>query len=253
MKLSYKNIQKVAVRFCRRYKQTHKVPKLPNTNQLKKYNNLLRKKYSKVIAQIKKYLDPFRPPPGRGLDHLESIATLAAFIAEKECRFRKLPLSKQEKIINKAILSGLLHDIERSKYKGGGEGHMIEGARRAQQILTKLNIEDNIVIKVVRNHDKLDFEAKGDEILEVVFGAVFDADHFRYATEREEEFWMRKERQGMPPQEVIHYYQKVSPLRDAWWTNYGKKVGPKLIDYALAVSKHVEKVFSPQESDLENC
>ena len=57
-----------------------------------------------------------------------------------------------------------------------------------------------------------------------------------------------KEKRGMPASEVIHNYEWLPQYRNVWRTNYGKKVGPKFIDFGLAIARHIEEAFSSAKS-----
>ena len=240
--LTYENIQKEAEAFAAIYRKSHKVPKLPGEKELLKYNKLLCMKYSHLIELVKNHVSHQNTWLAHDFDHLVYISVLSSYVSEKECEFRKITgLNNVNDIIHKAMLSGLLHDIERQR--GFGEDHMIEGEQTAIRLLEKVGISVKIITETVRHHDHADFKPT-QNILQIVYGSVFDADHFRYGLEREDTFWKMKEKIGVSPEDVIHDYKFLPPLRNAWKTHYGKEVGPKLIDFGLAVAKHIEKKFS---------
>ncbi|MBU0708890.1 hypothetical protein KJ596_04040, partial [Patescibacteria group bacterium] len=230
---TYKDIRKVVRLFSAQYRTNHNVPSLPGDQELREFRERLYQKFPNVISLVKKHLRKTSPQEGRGFDHLEEIAVMAGHLAEQECAFRKIDSPENMRIIDQAILAGLLHDLDR--HLGFGEVHMIEGEKSARRILEKEDLVNETVLTVVRNHDHLGFDPNNDRLLEIIFAAVFDADHFRYGTERKSEYWEMREKKGIPPEEVIHDYQFVPPLRDAWRTNYGKRVGPPWIDFAIAI------------------
>lgn len=239
--LTYDNIQKIAESFALKYRAEHSVPTLP-TNELEKYSDRLKQKYNQIIQLVQEHTEQFDPEGGHGYEHLEWVSAFAGYIAEKECDSKSIDGERKEQIIDSAILSGILHDIDR--HLGFGEDHMIKGEKTAIVILQKCEIDNPLVLTVVRNHDHIDFDSEGNEDLEIIFGSVFDADHFRYGLEREDTFWRMKEKKGKPPEEVIHDYQFLPPYRDAWRTTYGKEAGPKFIDFGMAIAKHIEESFS---------
>lgn len=239
---TYDDIQREAETFAANYRKAHDVPPLPGGNRIQKYQDIIKTNYSRVTGLIKKRLESVDSEGGHGYEHLEDIATRAGFIADKECSFRKISKSQQDLIVNEAILAGLLHDIER--HLGFGEGHAIEGEKTAGNILKEVGIESEIVTTVVRNHDDPNYNPANNLTLEIAFGSVFDADHFRYGLEREDTFWRMKEKKGKTAAEVIHDYQFLPGYLHVWKTTYGKEVGPKYIEFGLAIAKHVEEVFS---------
>ena len=239
--ITFDQIQLEAESFAVNYRKTHDVPPFPSDVQLQKYKKILNTKYSQVVELVKKRLSEVESEGGHGYEHLEDVATRAGFIAETECDFRGIKNDQRKEIINETVLAGLLHDIER--HLGFGEDHMVNGADTAIRILAAVGIKGNVVATVVRNHDHMNFSPT-DQLLEIVFGSVFDADHFRYGLEREDTFWRMEEKKGKEASEVIHDYKFLPAYIHVWKTNYGKEVGPKYIEFGLAVAKHVEKTFS---------
>lgn len=238
---TYNDIQSTAESFAIMYRQSHNVPSLPSEDELKKYKNILENNYSQVLELVKNYTSQFDPEGGHGIDHLLWVSSLAGYLAEKECEIKNINGEKKDNIIKESLLAGLFHDIDR--HLGMGEKHMQQGSETTQNILESLNINLPNVISVVANHDKIDFKTS-DEILEIVFGSCFDADHFRYGLEREDTFWRMKEKKGKTPEEVIFDYKFLPDYKNAWRTNYGKIVGPKFIEFGLAIAKHVENTFN---------
>ncbi len=53
-----------------------------------------------------------------------------------------------------------------------------------------------------------------------------------------------KEKKGKSAEDVIHDYAYLPAYRNSWRTDYGKKVGPKYIDFGLAIAKHIEDYFT---------
>jgi len=238
---TFNEIQLEAESFAANYRKTYDVPPFPSNDQLQKYKEILNTEYSRVVELVKTRLETVDSEGGHGYEHLEDIATRAGFIAETECDSRGINDGRRKEIINQTVVAGLLHDIER--HLGFGEDHTIEGANTATKILSEAGIKSDIVATVVRNHDHIDFNPTNNPELEIVFGSVFDADHFRYGLEREDTFWRMKEKKGKNPQEIIHDYQFLPAYLNAWKTSYGKEVGPKYIEFGLAVSKHIEGAF----------
>ncbi len=233
---SYDLIQLTAEEVARIYRSTHKVPTLPSGQQLEKYRRILNDKYVKIVEKVKIHILKNEPEGGHGYEHLEYVAVMAGYFAEEE--------GAKDDVIEMAILAGLFHDIER--YLGFGEDHMIKGEETTRLILNKSGINEgwiDVIALAVRNHDHIDFNPRG-EVERIVFGSIFDPDHFRYGFEREDTFWRMKEKRGISPEKVIHDYQFLLPFRDSWKTNMGKKIGPKIIDFGLAIAREIERRFS---------
>jgi hypothetical protein len=242
--LTYDNIQKESERFAKEYRKKHKIPMMPKKNELNKYVELLHSKFGLVVDLVKKRMAENETVGGHGFEHLEDVAARAGYIAEKECRIKKITGEKKKLIIESAVLAGVLHDVER--HLGFEDIHMVQGEKTAKKILSEAGFENQLILTVVRNHDHIDFDPGDNKILSVVFGSVFDADHLRYGLEREDTFWRMKEKSGKPVKDVIHDYRYLPQWKNAWRTGYGKKIGPKYIEFGLAIAKHIEKAFSLQ-------
>ena len=240
--LTYDLIQTEAEIFAASYRNKHDVPSLPTEKDLKKYKEMLFSEFPVLVKSVKKYLENQNVWLAHDYEHLVEVASLAGYIADYECKFRKLKGERKVRIIRTSILAGLLHDIER--HLGFGEEHMIKGEETANKLLVQVGIDNKKVSKVVRQHDNTNFKAEDDLELEISYGSVFDADHFRYGLEREDTFWRMKEALGKSTEEVIHDYKFLPPIRNAWKTRYGKNIGPELIDFGLAIAKHIEEKFS---------
>lgn len=243
MELNYDSIQSVAEDFAKKYRQENNVTPLPSTVETAKYREIIFGRFVKVVELIKEHFSARDLEGGHGFEHAEDIASRAGLLAEKECQIRQLPEDQCKDAVSKAILSGLLHDVEKS---AGFEEHMIKGEETARSILKEAGIEDETVLLIVRHHDHENFNDGGDKILAVAFGAVFDVDHFRWGLDRADTFWRMKEKMGKTAPAVLTDYQYLIPFLDAtyWRTQYGKIVGPKYIEFGLAIAKHVEKTFS---------
>jgi hypothetical protein len=238
--LTYDAIQAEAEAFAAQYRQTHEVPALPSDEELRPYVELLAQ-YPLVRQQVTEYTSAHDPEGGHGIEHLEWVSARAGWIAENEVKLKKLDEAKTAQIVLEAVLAGYLHDIDR--HLGFGQDHMDVGSQTAHRILTAAGLDLPRVVEVVGHHDLIDYQP-GDDELAIIFGSVFDADHFRYGLEREDTLWRMKEKQGKTAEAVIHDYAYLPQYREAWRTAYGKKVGPLLIDFALAISKHIEKTFA---------
>lgn len=234
--LSYDQIQLTAEEIARSYRESNGVPNLPDERVLGKYKKILEDRFSGLAKDVREYVSQYEAASGHGYDHLEYVATMAGYFAESE--------GADKEIIEMAILAGLFHDIER--HLGYDEEHMIEAEKTTRRILKEHNIKDewiNTIALAVRNHDHIEFNPD-NERTRIVFGSVFDPDHFRYGLEREDTFWRMKEKKGVQPEEVIHDYKFLPAFRDSWKTKLGKELGPKFIDFGMAIAKGVEERFS---------
>lgn len=134
MELNYDNIQFVAEGFAKKYRQENSLPPLPGQVETAKYREIVFKHFAKVVELVKEHFSAWDLEGGHGFEHAEDIASRAGLLAEKEGRIRHLPLGQCEGVVSKAILSGLLHDIEKS---AGFEEHMIKGKKQRDDYLRK--------------------------------------------------------------------------------------------------------------------
>lgn len=242
MELTYNNIQAEVKKFASSYRKTHSVPQLPSEKELKPIADIYFSKFSYVVELVEQHMSGIESTITHGMKHLKHVALLGTYIVGKECRIHNIPKKDKEAILDTTFISGFLHDIDR--HLGFGEIHMIEGEKTTKIILQKAGIVSEKVPLIVKNHDRYDFNPGEDIVLSLAFSSVFDADHFMYGWEREDIFWQRGKIKGTAEEEIIHDYKFLYPLKNAWKTRYGKKVGPKLIDFGLAIAKHIEKTFS---------
>jgi len=233
--LTYDLIQSTVEEIARNYRNTHEVPTLPGEQQLGKYKRILCNKYWNVIEKVKNHVSKNETEGGHGYEHLEYVATMAGYFAESE--------GANSDVIEMAVLAGLFHDTER--HIGYGEDHMIEAENTTRLILGESGIREEwieVIATAVRHHDHIEYNPD-DNTTRIVFGSIFDPDHFRYGFEREDTFWRMKEKRGAQPGEVIHDYQFLPPFRNAWKTKLGRQIGPKIIDFGLAIAQEVERRF----------
>lgn len=238
--VNYQEIKKEAKIFAE--KTEKELPKLPNNKSLEKYMLIIESELSELVEQIKKHLGKKSYDVGHGFEHLYNVAVLAAYIAELECKEKQLSKDTTKRLIRRTIIAGLLHDIER--YRGFRKNHAIEGSKIAKLILKKCNIKDDYVPDIILHHDEKEFAVLNNIEFDIPFGSVFDADHFNYGLERKESFWIMKEKGGMPPEDVIHDYKFLYEYRNALKTSFGKKAGPRFIDFGIKIAKHIEQKFS---------
>jgi hypothetical protein len=240
-KLTYDLIQKTAEDCARKYRLTHKIPDLPDKQQTEEYKKILYEKYLNVITKVKEHVAKNESWGGHGYEHLEYVAVTSGYFANSECVTRGIVGKLKEDIVEMATLAGLFHDVDR--HLGFGDNHMIEGGVTTKLILGDCICEktfSEIVVSVVKNHDNFDYHPK-DEVISIVFGSVFDVDHFKWGLERETTFWRMKEKIGMPATEVIHDYKWLLPLRTVWRTKLGKKIGSKYIDFGVFIAEEIER------------
>lgn len=243
--MTYDSIQTVAESFAGEYRAQNPFLDFPSAEDLVPYKRILETELTPIVTLVQERLSQVDSEGGHGFEHLEWVSFFAGYIAKKECEFRGFNEILTQKYIRRAMLAGLLHDVER--HHGFGEIHMIEGEKTARKFLEQTKLADEAVLLVIKNHDHIDFDTAHNQDLEIIFGSVFDADHFRYGLERADTFWRMKEKQGVPVEKVIHDYAYLPQYRNAWRTQYGKKIGPQLIDFGMAIAKHVEKTFTPSE------
>lgn len=242
--LTYPQIKIEVEKFRKQYINNNSLPGLPTEKELTPFYEFIKRDFNPLSYEIKKHFNTVGADKNNGFDHAIWVAVRAAYIANKECRKKGLKQKTTRTIIKRSILAGLLHDIDR--HLGFGKEHMIQGEKTARKILSEYNLNNEDkedVVKTIRYHDDVNYDPEGFDEFKIVFGSVFDADHLRYGLEREGDFWDKEQRRGTKPTEVIHDYKWLYSLKGAWKTEYGKNVGKKLIDYAIAISEHIEMTF----------
>ncbi len=265
--MTYKEISKAAKDFAQKYRKKVDIPPIPGGEKLRKYKNILFEKYESVAKDVYEYIQEIKEsgdtstvernfkPEKNGLipgitedsfcyEHMEWVALLAAYLVDHEEDIRD-----KDEVLDVVLLTGLLHDIDR--HLGWDEAHAIEGAKTAKKILEDNNINQeyiDVVCKAVRYHDDPEFEpSRDEELLFFAYGAIFDADKFRFGLEREDTFWDMKNNKGVTSEEVIHDYKFLFPLVGAWNTTLGKKLGKIYLDFGIAIAKHIEEKFSKED------
>lgn len=239
--LTYSKIKKEVGDFCKVYKKDNVLPALLTDEQLKPYQEIINDNYRLLVDGIKKHFDKVGADVNNALDHVLWVAVRAGYIAEKECKLHDFDLNKTQSLVKKTILAGLLHDIERHL---GLKEHMETGFETAGKMLAEYNLLDRDIVEAIRYHDIIDYIPDGSEEYKILFGSLFDADHLRWGVERENDFWDMKKRRGVIAKDVIHDYQWLYPLRNAWKTEYGKNVCKAYIEFAIAIAEHIGEVFS---------
>lgn len=239
--LTYSQIKEEVNTFCEAYKKDHVLPAFPTNEELVPYQEIIDTSFQPLVADIKQHFNDVGADANNALDHALWVALRAGFITNDECQTRGLDSNKTQSLVRKSLLAGLLHDIERHV---GIEDHMEKGAEVARELLEKYDLFDEDITEAIRYHDYPEYTPEGNEEYKILYGALFDADHLRWGTERENDFWDMKERKGMKPEEVIHDYQWLYPLRNAWKTEYGKRVCKEYVEYAIAIAEHIEKIYS---------
>lgn len=239
--LTYDAIQTEVEAFAATYRAENKIPELPAGAELAPYQTVLTK-YPLLVDQVKAYVAEFDSDSDHGFEHLIWVSALARWICNFECNELKLEPDHKEYLIEQTVLAGFLHDIDR--HLGFGEAHQVEGAKTAERMLASLGLHFPNVIATVANHDKINFYPGVNQDLAIIIGSVFDADHFRYGLEREDNWWQNRKKMGIKPEDVIHLYDYLPQYLHAWKTIYGKQVGPDFLQFGLAIAKHIEEKFS---------
>ena len=240
--VTYSLIKEEVRSYIKKNRKNFNLPDLPSEKDLKIYKTIIEENFYKLLKEISIYFRNVKADKNNAIDHALWVATLAAYLADKESIRLGVNEEDKQKINYNTITAGLLHDIDR--HLGVGEIHMIEGEKTAKKILSKYKINKNIIFETIRHHDDPNYEIDGLISDQIVFGSVFDADHLRYGLEREAEFWEMKERKGVKPENVIHDYHWLDPYMNAWKTKSGERIAKPWINYALAIAKHVEQKFT---------
>lgn len=239
--LTHPQIKEEVKVFCRNYKKNYPLSALLTDEQLVPYQEIINMYFQPLVDDIKHHFNKVGADKNNAWEHAFWVAVRAGYIADDESKRCNYDSDKRQSLVKKSILAGLLHDIERHV---GIEEHMEKGAETAIRMLKKHNLYDENIIEAIRYHDLFDYVPEGSEEYKIIFGSLFDADHLRYGLERESDFWNREERKGTKPEDVIHDYQWLYPLRDVWKTRYGKNVCKKYIEYAIAIAEHIEEVLT---------
>lgn len=241
MEKHYKLIKNEAKRLGKEYRKIHNVPNAIHPSNYSKYKVYL-EKYKPLKDRVEEYVEKKEHWFNHGYEHLEKISLESAYLADKECERLNICPNKKQKIIEMTLLSGLLHDIDR--HLGWGEAHLIQGMKTSKILLKEFDIKFKEIPIIVRYHDLNDVNLNISEEAQIAYNALFDADHFLYVTEREEDFWETKERLGVSWKEVIHDYKFVLPLKNNWKTEFGKKHGSIWYDLTIFICEEIEKQFS---------
>ncbi|NIO44139.1 MAG: hypothetical protein GTN36_01095 [Candidatus Aenigmarchaeota archaeon] len=218
-----------------------RLPNLPSYEELSPFDSIIVKDYAVLNAMVQEHVSKKDTEPGHGHEHLRWVAPRGGYFADLECNARNIEGEVKQRLIKRTIAVGLLHDVER--YRGFKKEHAIEGSKVAKEILARCSIEDEYIPQIIMRHDEIDLFSIGDVEFDVPFQSNFDADHILWGLEREESFWRAKEKHNIPPEEAIHDYQYLSSLRNSFKTQHGKKIGPKFVDFGIAISKHIERTF----------
>lgn len=238
MPLKYEAIIKEAKKYANELKDS--LPPLPTNEKLSPYVTILTHDFADLNSKVQLHISLNNPEPGHGYEHLRWVSTNGGYFADLECNVRSLESEIRKRLIKRSVLLGILHDIER--YRGLKE-HPIAGAKVGKQLMAQCKIEDNYIPELILRHDEMGLFSTGDIEFDVPFQSVFDADHILWGLEREESFWLGRLRRGMPPEEAIHDYKYLFALRNSFKTQHGKEIGPKFIDYGIAINQHIEKKF----------
>jgi len=137
--------------------------------------------------------------PEHGATHSEIVARIAGAIAGMEAARLGLSPKSAHFVMKESIMGGLLHDVgrmtttrskamyrkltmsgpgayaERKKLQADFE-HEVVSAREAEDILSAAGVSTEHAIEAVREHESVDWKPKGNQLRDIVVGAVHDAD-----------------------------------------------------------------------------
>jgi len=195
-------------------------------------------KFPELIKRIKQHLGRVKTPAKHGFSHLEYVASNAPSIAEIELQAQGL--SSQE-IIDRTIILGLLHDIER--WRGYQEEHCIEGAKVADEILAELGMSDEYIHELIVIHDDGDFNPRNDLNFDIPHVSTYDVDHFLWFTGMKDIYWLERREKGQDPREAIKQSNFLYDYQDCLRSTYGKSRKDELVRVGIGIVEHIRKTF----------
>ncbi|MCM8787960.1 MAG: HD domain-containing protein [Candidatus Omnitrophica bacterium] len=181
--------------------------------------------------------------PGR-YGHLEWVAKMAAWGAEKECDQRGIVGPLREEIVRRAWRLGLLHDVE--SWLGWGDDHAKEGARVAVDILEELGIDDPFLGEMVGLHNQKNVPLRDDPAWDIPFFVVFGADHINWGLEWVEDKWKEYQRLGYSPLQAMDDYQFMLEMVQSPNLNQtiiGREWTIPYLNFGIEIIEHVRSVF----------
>ncbi len=175
---------------------------------------------------------------GHGFTHAHRVAIEAGAIVRCEMR----PGPECDRLAENALIAGYLHDIRR-----GEKRHAEAGADFAAEILRgRLSQADcAIIVFAIRNHEAFrENEPTDDPGAEIVSGALYDADKFRWGPDNfTDTVWDMAEAMRIDPLMIVEHYDQgvigIRKIRGTFRTDTGKRFGPDLIDRGLLIGERL--------------
>lgn len=196
-------------------------------------NHAFVKKFLEIVAENE---DSY----GHGLSHARkvSIDCGAIIMIEGTGRFSE---TEMQKMILRAHLAGVLHDIKRTS-----PNHARESAKEAGKILQKFNIghDDRTGITLaIENHEAFKIiRPLNNPVHQFLSDPLYDADKFRWGPDNfTEMLWDIIVPKKVPLKKVLNHFtpglEAIRRIRDTFRSRTGKAYGPDFIDKGLLVGK----------------
>jgi len=177
---------------------------------------------------------------GHGLLHVRKVAVDAGAIILVE--LNSAPLAADtERLVLRAHLAGLLHDIKRAE-----KDHARAGAREAASILADFALtrsECTAITQAIANHEAFQVpEALADPSEQLLSDALYDADKFRWGPDNfTETLWAMLAARKASLTAALPRFPKgmeaLGRIRETFRTSTGRDYGPDFIDLGLEVGR----------------
>ncbi|HSV96336.1 MAG TPA: hypothetical protein VLM75_05300 [Spirochaetota bacterium] len=175
---------------------------------------------------------------GHGFDHAHRVAIEAGAIVRCEMR----PGPECDRLAENALIAGYLHDIRRGEKRHAEAGAIHAGIR----LRGRLDPDDcEIIVFAIRNHEAFrEKETAADAGAELVSGALYDADKFRWGPDNfTDTVWDMAEAMRIDPLLVFEHYDQgvlgIRKIRGTFRTVTGKRYGPDFIDRGLLLGERL--------------
>ncbi len=222
------------------------LPPLPSVEELEAITGKMWAIDRPLIDSVRRHLDDWGAAPGHAYDeHLEWVASNAAYVAIMECNERGVMGELREEIIQRTWRLGLLHDLQR--WRGYGKEHQIEGMKATRQKLLELGVYDDYLPQQVLDHDEMVVSPHNDPRFDIPFFSVFAVDHLNWGREWERKHWENLAQKGIEVSVGIHDYgfmKRLAASPNLNQTRWGQEVALPYINFGITIAESVESQFS---------
>ncbi|MBI9112729.1 hypothetical protein [Maridesulfovibrio ferrireducens] len=179
-----------------------------------------------------------------GIYHSKKVAIEAGAIVLKDGDH--LSPDTVRELVLLAQFCGLLHDSCRLD-----EDHALHGAETSRVILNQYPLSErskDLIAKSIARHEAFKPASPiiDDPELELLSGALYDADKFRWGPDNfSTTLWEICDYEDWSLQEIIEKFPKgldmIKSIESTFRTNTGKKYGPEMIDQGMTIGSKIYK------------